>query len=69
MRLGEDGLETLPVILVVEDDQLVQSVVEESLSDGPLALALRDLAVMIAKAKGVITVPDQYAYQDAAHSD
>jgi hypothetical protein len=35
----------------------------------PLALALRDLAVMIAKAKGVITVPDQYAYQDAAHSD
>jgi DNA-binding response OmpR family regulator len=30
----ERGVEKLPVILVVEDDQLVQSVVEESLTDG-----------------------------------
>jgi hypothetical protein len=29
------------------------------------ALALRDLAVIVAKAKGVISGPDQYTYQDA----
>src|ERR1700679_910521 len=34
MRQGEHGVENLLVILVVEDDQLVQSVVEESLVDG-----------------------------------
>jgi CheY-like chemotaxis protein len=31
---GEHGVENLLVIMVVEDDQLVQSVVEESLTDG-----------------------------------
>src|SRR6204780_5959508 len=34
MRQGEHGGENLLVILVVEDDQLVQSVVEENLTDG-----------------------------------
>jgi hypothetical protein len=29
------------------------------------ALALRDLALIVAKAKGVITAPDVYSYQDA----
>jgi hypothetical protein len=32
-------METLPVILVVEDDHLVQSVVEESLSDAGFKIA------------------------------
>jgi CheY-like chemotaxis protein len=31
---GEHGVENLPVILVVEDDHLIRSVVEESLADG-----------------------------------
>jgi DNA-binding response OmpR family regulator len=34
MQLGEHGVENLPVILVVEDDHLVLSVVEDSLVDG-----------------------------------
>jgi hypothetical protein len=29
------------------------------------ALALRDLAVFVAKAKGVVTAPDVYSYHDA----
>jgi DNA-binding response OmpR family regulator len=33
-------LEDAPVILVVEDDQLVQSVVEESLTDGGFKIAI-----------------------------
>jgi DNA-binding response OmpR family regulator len=40
MRLGEYGVENLPVILVVEDDHLVQSVVEESLSDGGFEIGI-----------------------------
>lgn len=36
---GERGVENLLVILVVEDDQLVQSVVEESLADGGFEVA------------------------------
>ena len=34
LRQGKHEVENLLVILVVEDDQLVQSVVEESLTDG-----------------------------------
>jgi CheY-like chemotaxis protein len=33
-------VEKLPVILVVEDDQLVQSVVEESLTDGGFGIVI-----------------------------
>jgi DNA-binding response OmpR family regulator len=37
---GEHGVENLPVILVVEDDQLIQSVVEESLTDGGFEMVI-----------------------------
>jgi DNA-binding response OmpR family regulator len=37
---GRDGLENLLVILVVDDDHLVQSVVEESLTDGGFEIVL-----------------------------
>jgi DNA-binding response OmpR family regulator len=37
---GGVGLENAPVILVVEDDHLVQSVVEESLADGGFEIAI-----------------------------
>jgi DNA-binding response OmpR family regulator len=37
---GEHGVENLPVILVVEDDHLVQSVVEEALVDGGFEIAI-----------------------------
>jgi DNA-binding response OmpR family regulator len=35
-----DGVENLLVILVVEDDQLIQSVVEETLTDGGFEIAI-----------------------------
>jgi DNA-binding response OmpR family regulator len=37
---GAFWVEKLPVILVVEDDQLIQSVVEESLTDGGFEIAI-----------------------------
>jgi DNA-binding response OmpR family regulator len=37
---GRDGLENLLVILVVDDDHLVQSVVEQSLTDGGFEIVL-----------------------------
>jgi DNA-binding response OmpR family regulator len=37
---GGDGVENLLVILVVEDDQLIQSVVEETLTDGGFEIAI-----------------------------
>jgi CheY-like chemotaxis protein len=37
---GAYGVENLPIILVVEDDHLVQSVVEESLSDGGFEIVI-----------------------------
>jgi DNA-binding response OmpR family regulator len=40
MPLGEQGVEKLPVILVVEDDHLVQSVVEDSLTDGGFEIVM-----------------------------
>jgi hypothetical protein len=39
MRLGGKHVEeNLPVILVVEDDHLIQSIVEEALTDGTRSL-------------------------------
>jgi len=40
VRCGELGVENLLVILVVEDDQLIQSVVEESLTDGGFEIVI-----------------------------
>jgi DNA-binding response OmpR family regulator len=37
---GEHRVENLPVILVVEDDQLIQSVVEASLTDGGFEIVI-----------------------------
>jgi DNA-binding response OmpR family regulator len=37
---GEHGVENLPIILVVEDDHLVQSVVEDSLTDGGFEIVM-----------------------------
>jgi CheY-like chemotaxis protein len=37
---GESALENLVVILVVEDDQLIQGVIEEALTDGGFEIAL-----------------------------
>lgn len=37
---GEYGVENLPIILVVEDDHLVQSVVEDSLTDGGFEIVM-----------------------------
>jgi DNA-binding response OmpR family regulator len=39
-RDWENGVENLLVILVVEDDQLIQSVVEESLTDGGFEIVI-----------------------------
>lgn len=38
--MGSGALQSLPVILVVEDDQLLQSLVEEALSEGGFAPAI-----------------------------
>ena len=37
---GERGVEKQPIILVVEDDQLIQSIVEESLTDGGFEIVI-----------------------------
>jgi hypothetical protein len=37
---GERGVEKQPIILIVEDDQLIQSVVEESLTDGGFEIVI-----------------------------
>ena len=38
--IGEQGVENLLVILVVEDDQLIQSLVEETLTDGGFEIVI-----------------------------
>jgi DNA-binding response OmpR family regulator len=38
--IGEHGMENLLVILVVEDDQLIQSFVEETLTDGGFEIVI-----------------------------
>src|SRR5436190_23934415 len=40
MRHGERRVQGLPVILIVEDDNAIQSMVEESLSEGGFDLAI-----------------------------
>ena len=52
---GERGVENLLVILVVEDDQLVQSVVEESLADGGFEV------VIAASGENAVELLDQSA--------
>jgi DNA-binding response OmpR family regulator len=52
---GERGVENLLIILVVEDDQLVQSVVEESLADGGFEV------VIAASGESAVELLDQSA--------
>ena len=38
--MGTWTLEELPIILIVEDDQLLQSVIEEALTDGGFEIVI-----------------------------
>jgi CheY-like chemotaxis protein len=59
LRYGSEGvraLENLPVILVAEDDQLIQRLIEETLSEAGFELALtssgEEAAALLAAHKG-----------------